>query len=336
MAAQSGEVLPDRQLRRRQPAARPAHRHGAGRRRRTNALTVGPPGLPGLRRGAGRPVRARRRDAGHRRPHGDGQRDRVPGGLQHARTRRARGGSPWLHSLFGNAPAVAAGRRRRAEGQGPQRRPGRRPGRRRRHGRHRVRLPVGHVRAQRRRAVRLLRQPGLHEHGRAALRRHPAGRPHRHHPGGRRRSRATSFGQGKSAPLIAMAHEIPYVATATVADLRDLEAKVTRAMQLRGARYLHVLVPCPLGWGSAAARHHPGRPARHRERLLPGLRGGARRGRRGQPDPAAGSGRRVPAAAGPLRPPVPPDARGPTSSRRSRTAPTATSARFGLLDTEES
>jgi pyruvate ferredoxin oxidoreductase beta subunit len=60
------------------------------------------------------------------------------------------------------------------------------------------------------------------------------------------------FGQGKSAPLIAMAHEIPYVATATVADLHDLEAKVQRAMQLRGARYLHVLVPCPLGWGSVA------------------------------------------------------------------------------------
>ena len=49
-----------------------------------------------------------------------------------------------------------------------------------------------------------------------------------------------------------MAHEIPYVATATVADLRDLEAKVARAMELRGARYLHVLVPCPLGWGSAS------------------------------------------------------------------------------------
>ena len=60
------------------------------------------------------------------------------------------------------------------------------------------------------------------------------------------------FGQGKNAPLIAMAHEIPYVATATVADLRDLEAKVERAMELRGARYLHVLVPCPLGWGSAS------------------------------------------------------------------------------------
>jgi pyruvate ferredoxin oxidoreductase beta subunit len=61
------------------------------------------------------------------------------------------------------------------------------------------------------------------------------------------------FGQGKSAPLIAMAHEIPYVATATVADLHDLEAKVERAMQLRGARYLHVLVSCPLGWGTASS-----------------------------------------------------------------------------------
>jgi len=62
------------------------------------------------------------------------------------------------------------------------------------------------------------------------------------------------FGQGKSAPLIAMAHEIPYVATATVADLRDLEAKVEHAMGLHGARYLHVLVTCPLGWGCEASQ----------------------------------------------------------------------------------
>ena len=60
------------------------------------------------------------------------------------------------------------------------------------------------------------------------------------------------FGQGKNAPLIAMAHEIPYVATATVAELRDLEAKVERAMEFRGARYVHIFVPCPLGWGSAS------------------------------------------------------------------------------------
>jgi len=60
------------------------------------------------------------------------------------------------------------------------------------------------------------------------------------------------FGQGKNLPAIAMAHGIPYVATATVAELRDLEAKVRRAMEFRGARYLHIFVPCPLGWGHAA------------------------------------------------------------------------------------
>src|SRR5438067_1653657 len=65
------------------------------------------------------------------------------------------------------------------------------------------------------------------------------------HPG-------NTFGQGKNVPQIAMAHEIPYVATATVADLRDLESKVRTAMAVRGARYIHILVPCPLGWGSAS------------------------------------------------------------------------------------
>jgi pyruvate ferredoxin oxidoreductase beta subunit len=60
------------------------------------------------------------------------------------------------------------------------------------------------------------------------------------------------FGQGKNLPKIAMAHGIPYVATATVADLHDLERKVFRAMELHGARYIHILVPCPLGWGAAA------------------------------------------------------------------------------------
>ena len=65
------------------------------------------------------------------------------------------------------------------------------------------------------------------------------------HPG-------ADWGRGKSVPLIAMAHGIPYVATATVADLRDLEAKVTKAMSFHGARYIQVLVPCPLGWGLAS------------------------------------------------------------------------------------
>ena len=62
------------------------------------------------------------------------------------------------------------------------------------------------------------------------------------------------FGQGKFAPAIALAHDIPYVATATIADLHDLERKVEAAMSMRGARYLHVLVTCPLGWGCEAGR----------------------------------------------------------------------------------
>jgi pyruvate ferredoxin oxidoreductase beta subunit len=56
-------------------------------------------------------------------------------------------------------------------------------------------------------------------------------------------------GTGKNVPRIAMAHGIAYVATATVADLRDVEEKVTRAMGFRGSRYIHLHVPCPLGWG---------------------------------------------------------------------------------------
>ena len=60
------------------------------------------------------------------------------------------------------------------------------------------------------------------------------------------------FGTGKFVPKIAVAHDIPYVATASVADLHDLEAKVTKAMGIHGARYIQINVPCPLGWGAAS------------------------------------------------------------------------------------
>src|SRR5215468_2356056 len=60
------------------------------------------------------------------------------------------------------------------------------------------------------------------------------------------------FGTGKSVPKIAVAHGIPYVATASVCDLHDLERKVIKAMGVRGARYIHINVPCPLGWGAAS------------------------------------------------------------------------------------
>ena len=66
------------------------------------------------------------------------------------------------------------------------------------------------------------------------------------HPG-------SSFNTGKFLPAIAMAHEIPYVATASVHDLHDLERKVEKAMSFRGARYIQINVPCPLGWGSVPA-----------------------------------------------------------------------------------
>jgi pyruvate ferredoxin oxidoreductase beta subunit len=61
------------------------------------------------------------------------------------------------------------------------------------------------------------------------------------------------FEQGKNVPLIAMAHNIPYVATASVHALHDLEAKVEKAMAMHGARYIQIFVPCPLGWGSKPA-----------------------------------------------------------------------------------
>ena len=60
------------------------------------------------------------------------------------------------------------------------------------------------------------------------------------------------FGTGKSVPRIAVAHRIPYVATATVADLHDLERKVTKAFSMHGARYIQIHVPCPLGWGAVS------------------------------------------------------------------------------------
>ncbi len=158
---------------------------------------------------------------------------------------------PWIHSLFGNAPAVATG-------------------------------VAAALRAKGREDVRVVGQggdggtvdigfgclSGMFERGDDVLyicydneaymntgvqrsgATPPAARtantkPIGEHPG-------NEFGQGKNLPAIAMAHEIPYVATATVAELRDLEHKVERAMEFRGARYLHVFVPCPLGWGAEA------------------------------------------------------------------------------------
>ncbi len=47
---------------------------------------------------------------------------------------------------------------------------------------------------------------------------------------------------------IMVAHEIPYVATATVAYWRDLVVKARKGMEVDGPAFLHVLAPCPRGW----------------------------------------------------------------------------------------
>ncbi len=53
----------------------------------------------------------------------------------------------------------------------------------------------------------------------------------------------------KDLLAIVLAHRPVYAATATPAFHKDLQRKMERALAERGPRYLHVLVPCPLGWG---------------------------------------------------------------------------------------
>ncbi len=47
---------------------------------------------------------------------------------------------------------------------------------------------------------------------------------------------------------IVVAHDPAYAATANVAFPEDLVRKATRARELHGPRFLHVLAPCPPGW----------------------------------------------------------------------------------------
>jgi pyruvate/2-oxoacid:ferredoxin oxidoreductase beta subunit len=52
----------------------------------------------------------------------------------------------------------------------------------------------------------------------------------------------------KHMAAIVAAHEIPYMATASISYPRDLEQKVRRAKSTKGFRFLHIIVPCPTGW----------------------------------------------------------------------------------------
>ncbi len=53
----------------------------------------------------------------------------------------------------------------------------------------------------------------------------------------------------KDMPAIIAAHGIPYVATASIAFPLDFIEKVKRAMDVKGPAYIHILSPCPTGWG---------------------------------------------------------------------------------------
>lgn len=48
---------------------------------------------------------------------------------------------------------------------------------------------------------------------------------------------------------IVAAHGIPYAATASIGYIDDYIAKVRYAASVRGTKYIHVLSPCPTGWG---------------------------------------------------------------------------------------
>lgn len=49
---------------------------------------------------------------------------------------------------------------------------------------------------------------------------------------------------------ICAAHHIPYSATTSVANPKDIEKKVKKALSIKGPKYLQIHVPCPLGWRS--------------------------------------------------------------------------------------
>ena len=235
--------------------------------RRTNSLNSGPPRLPGLRRGARRALCDRRGDAGDGQPADRRQRDRMPRGVLHALSRDVVA-DPVDPLAVRQRRRGRLGRRRGAAALGPPRRARHRARRRRRHHRHRLRLPVRHVRAQRRRALHLLRQRGVHEHRRAALERDAAGRAHRDHAGGRAASRATSSAPARTCRGSRWRTAFPTSRPrACRQPARPRGARSTlRDGASRGARYIHILVPCPLGWGSASDGHDQDRAARRRDR----------------------------------------------------------------------
>jgi pyruvate ferredoxin oxidoreductase beta subunit len=51
-----------------------------------------------------------------------------------------------------------------------------------------------------------------------------------------------------------VAHDMPYVATASAYHWRDLIEKVRKGIEVNGPAFLHVFAPCPRGWRSDPAK----------------------------------------------------------------------------------
>lgn len=60
-------------------------------------------------------------------------------------------------------------------------------------------------------------------------------------------------GQKKDIMQIMAAHGIPYAATATVAFPDDMDMKLKKAKEISGFRFIHILSPCPPGWGTESS-----------------------------------------------------------------------------------
>ena len=57
------------------------------------------------------------------------------------------------------------------------------------------------------------------------------------------------IGYKKNMPKILEAHGVPYVAAAISSYPLDLYEKFSRAKNIYGPKYIHILAPCPPGWG---------------------------------------------------------------------------------------
>ena len=60
--------------------------------------------------------------------------------------------------------------------------------------------------------------------------------------------------QKKNVFEIVAAHGLPYAATASVGYMNDFLKKLERAKGIHGTRFIHVIAPCPTGWGAPESK----------------------------------------------------------------------------------